>query len=199
MKSPSNFTGAGWDFGPTEEIWRMSDWNEYPVLAWERMSSHLPSGVFIHQSSILENMPVGSVAANLHPLDDTYKYEPGMGIGGKVVILANFSHMGTSFFTGERLSVTTIGQGSLINGQTVYRPRVNRNETWLPLSGRGVWWEALHSDLSYSLVDGSGSTNNSLFSINPDGTLTSLAPFDHESTPSFSLSIRLKKWNNRAF
>jgi len=198
MKGISIFTGAGWDFNASGGTWTMTGNEDLPILKWETLSNHLPSDLFFQQTSILENMPVGSVAAKLHALDGAYGYAPDRGIGEKVVILENFNLMGTSFLAGETLSVTATGNAGTINGQIIYRPQINRNGIWLPPSGRGVWWEAFHPDVSYSFVEGSGSSDNSLLSIDQSGTIRALVSLDHESTPLLHARVRVSRWNNRS-
>jgi hypothetical protein len=48
-----------------------------------------------------------------------------------------------------------------------------------------------NAGLTYSLVDGNGSTDNSLFTLDTNGTLTTAASFDYESNAS-SYSIRVQ-------
>ena len=48
----------------------------------------------------------------------------------------------------------------------------------------------LNDVLSYSLVAGTGSTDNSLFSITPQGVIRHLQPLDFESKSSYSIRVR---------
>ena len=193
MKSLSTFTAAGWDVKASGGTWKMLQGNTYPLLSWESLPILLPSEVFFHPGIIIENKPAGVFAGKVHALVNSYQYTPGYGNGGKVVITKDANHAGVSFLLGEELTVTGVGNGGAVNGRIIFRPRVDKGGLWLHRGGKGSWWEAGDRQVSYSLVSGTGSEHNGLFSIDADGKIKTLAPLDYESTPSLQVRVRVSK------
>jgi hypothetical protein len=198
MKSLSTFIGAGWDVKASGGTWKTLQGNTYPLLSWESLPILLPTEIFFHQHSIIENLPVGTPAGKIHALVQNYEYTPGIGIGNGLVITGHANHMGISFFPGEELSVTGIGSGGSLNGRTIYRPQVDKGAIWLHAMSKGTWWEATDDMVTYSLVGGDGSAHNSLFAIDQSGILRTLAPLDYESTPSLQVRVRITKGSHGA-
>lgn len=195
MKSHSTFTVAGWNINASGGSWKILQGITYPLLSWEPLPIFLPSEVFFHPGIIIENQPAGAFAGKVHALVNSYQYTPGYGNGEKVVIVKDANHMGVSFIRGEELTVTGIGNGGTVNGRIIYRPRVDKGGLWLHGLGKGSWWEAADRQVSYSLVTGTGSAHNGLFSIDVDGNIRTLVPLDYESTPSLQLRVRISKGN----
>ena len=193
MKSLSTFTSVGWDVNASGGTWKMLQGDTYPLLSWEPLPIHLPSGIFFQPAILIENQPAGMFAGKVHALLSGYRYTPGMGIGDKVVIVRDANHAGVSFLRGENLTVTGVGNGGTVNGRIVYRPRVDKGGIWIHREGKGSWWEAADRQVGYALVGGHGSTHNSMFSIDADGNLRTLGSFDYESTPSLQVRVRVTK------
>jgi hypothetical protein len=193
MKSLSTFTTVGWNIKASGETWKMIQGITYPLLSWESDPIYIPSEIFFHPGIVIEKQPAGILAGKVHALVSSYQYTPGYGNGDKVLITKDANHMGVSFLRGEELTVTGVGSGGAVNGRTIYRPRVDKGGLWLHVGGKGTWWEAGDSQVSYSLVAGNGSAHNALFSIDTDGNLRTLGALDYESTSSLQVRVRVSK------
>ena len=162
----------------------------FTVTLLDDKSDNPPSDLWLSNSQINENTAVGTEVAQVVPLDKKYAYKAGQGIGSHVVILRNASHMGVQFIKGEFLNVTLIGNGGTVNGVTIYRPQVNKGPTWLPLNGRGDWWERVFPGVSLVLEFG----NEGVSLDGQTGMLSVNRKFDYETDgASHSLSVRAKR------
>ena len=153
-------------------------------------SDNPPSDLWLSNAQFNENRAVGTEVAQIVPLDKKYAYKAGQGIGSHVVILRNASHMGVQFTKGEILNVTLIGNGGTVNGVTIYRPQVNKGPTWLPLNGRGDWWERVFPGVSLILESG----NEGVSLDGQAGMLSVNRIFDYETDgASHSFSVRAER------
>ena len=162
----------------------------FTVTLLDDKSDNPPSDLWLSNAQFNENRAVGTEVAQIVPLDKKYAYKAGQGIGSHVVILRNASHMGVQFTKGEILNVTLIGNGGTVNGVTIYRPQVNKGPTWLPLNGRGDWWERVFPGVSLILESG----NEGVSLDGQAGMLSVNRIFDYETDgASHSFSVRAER------
>ena len=162
----------------------------FTITLLDDKSDNPPSDLWLSNAQINENTAVGTEVAQIVPLDKKYAYKAGQGIGSHVVILRNASHMGVQFIKGEVLNVTLIGNGGTVNGVTIYRPQVNKGPTWLPLTGRGDWWERVFPGVSVVLESG----NEGVSLDGQTGMLSVNRIFDYETDgASHSFSVRAER------
>ena len=168
----------------------------FTVTLLDDKSDNPPSDLWLSNAKVNENKAVGTEVAQVVPLDKKYAYQPGQGIGSHVVILRNASHMGVQFIKGEVLNVTLIGNGGTVNGVTIFRPQVNKGPTWLPLTGRGDWWQRVFPGVSLVLESG----NEGVSLDGQTGMLSVNRIFDYEiDGTSHSFSVRAEREGMHGF
>jgi surface protein len=162
----------------------------FTVTLLDDKSDNPPSDLWLSNAQINENTTVGMEVAQVVPLDGKYVYQPGQGVGSKVLILRDAIHMEVQFTKGEILNVTGIGAGGTVNGVTIYRPQVEKGPTWLHRAGRGDWWERVFPGVSLVLESG----NEGVSLDGQTGMLSVNRTFDYETDgASHSFSVRAQR------
>ena len=180
--------------------------------------SEAPTNVALSSASVAENQPIGTVVGTLSTADpdagNTFVYTLVSGTGS--TNNASFTISGNQLLTGASfdfeskssysIRVRTTDQGGLWfeKAFTITVTNVNEAPTNIALSANSIAENQptgttvgtlsttdpdSGNTFTYSLVSGTGSTDNSSFTIS-GSALKTAGPFDYESKSSYSIRVR---------